>query len=108
MGAAEENANNITRLQTQMENVQIEIGKIKKEQEDGFKEVLTKIDSLDKKYVRKEMYKKDMEDILEYMKEKKGKQSYIWQIATGTIIGILITTAIDLITDGILHSIPVN
>jgi len=97
-----QNSNNIIRLQTQMQNVQEEINEVKKEQAVGFDKVLAKIDSLDRRYVKKEIYKKDMDNILCYMEENKDNKKWLWRTVGAVVISSLITALVSAIWKGLV------
>ena len=97
-----QNSNNIIRLQTQMQNVQEEINEVKKEQAVGFDKVLAKIDSLDRRYVKKEIYKKDMDNILCYMEENKDNRKWLWRTVGAVVISSLITALVSAIWKGLV------
>ena len=102
MGTAEEkNSNNIIRLQTEMQNVQKEISEIKKEQAEGFEKVLTKIDDLDRRYVKREIYKKDMENIQCYLEDNKDNKKWLWRTVGAVIISSIIASLISAMVRGI-------
>jgi len=102
MGTAEEkNSNNIIRLQTEMQNVQKEISEIKKEQAEGFDKVLTKIDNLDRRYVKREIYKKDMENIQCYLEDNKDNKKWLWRTVGAVIISSIIASLISAMVRGI-------
>ena len=102
MGTAEEkNSNNIIRLQTEMQNVQKEISEIKKEQAEGFDKVLTKIDDLDRRYVKREIYKKDMENIQCYLGDNKDNKKWLWRTVGAVIISSIIASLISAMVRGI-------
>ncbi len=102
MGTAEEkNSNNIIRLQTEMQNVQKEISEIKKEQAEGFDKVLTKIDDLDRRYVKREIYKKDMENIQCYLEDNKDNKTWLWRTVGAVIISSIIASLISAMVRGI-------
>ena len=102
MGTAEEkNSNSIIRLQTEMQNVQKEISEIKKEQAEGFDKVLTKIDNLDRRYVKREIYKKDMENIQCYLEDKKDNKKWLWRTVGAVIISSIIASLISAMVRGI-------
>ena len=102
MGIAEEkNSNNIIRLQTEMQNVQKEISEIKKEQAEGFDKVLTKIDDLDRRYVKREIYKKDMENIQCYLEDNKDNKKWLWRTVGAVIISSIIASLISAMVRGI-------
>ncbi|MCZ2340041.1 MAG: hypothetical protein LC127_18010 [Chitinophagales bacterium] len=102
MGTAEEkNSNNIIRLQTEMQNVQKEISEIKKEQAEGFDKVLTKIDDLDRRYVKREIYKKDMENIQCYLEDNKDNKKWLWRTVGAVIISSIIASLISAMVRGI-------
>ena len=101
MGTAEEkNSNNIIRLQTEMQNVQNEISEIKKEQAEGFDKVLTKIDNLDRRYVKREIYKKDMENIQCYLEDNKDNKKWLWRTVGAVVISSVIAALVSAITRG--------
>ena len=97
-----QNSNNIIRLQTQMQNVQEEINEVKKEQAVGFDKVLAKIDSLDRRYVKKEIYKKDMDNVLCYMEENKDNKKWLWRTVGAVVISSLITALVSAIWKGLV------
>lgn len=97
-----QNSNNIIRLQTQMQNVQEEINEVKKEQAVGFDKVLAKIDSLDRRYVKKEIYKKDIDNILCYMEENKDNKKWLWRTVGAVVISSLITALVSAIWKGLV------
>lgn len=102
MGTAEEkNSNNIIRLQTEMQNVQKEISEIKKEQAEGFDKVLMKIDNLDRRYVKREIYKKDMENIQCYLEDNKDNKKWLWRTVGAVIISSIIASLISAMVRGI-------
>lgn len=102
MGTAEEkNSNNIIRLQTEMQNVQKEISEIKKEQAEGFDKVLTKIDDLDRRYVKREIYKKDMENIQCYLEDNKDNKKWLWRTVGAVVISSVIAALVSAITRGV-------
>ena len=102
MGTAEEkNSNNIIRLQTEMQNVQKEISEIKKEQAEGFEKVLMKIDNLDRRYVKREIYKKDMENIQCYLEDNKDNKKWLWRTVGAVIISSIIASLISAMVRGI-------
>jgi len=102
MGTAEEkNSNNIIRLQTEMQNVQKEISEIKKEQAEGFDKVLMKIDDLDRRYVKREIYKKDMENIQCYLEDNKDNKKWLWRTVGAVIISSIIASLISAMVRGI-------
>lgn len=102
MGIAEEkNSNNIIILQTEMQNVQKEISEIKKEQAEGFDKVLTKIDDLDRRYVKREIYKKDMENIQCYLEDNKDNKKWLWRTVGAVIISSIIASLISAMVRGI-------
>ena len=102
MGTAEEkNSNNIIRLQTEMQNVQKEISEIKKEQAEGFDKVLTKIDDLDRRYVKREINKKDMENIQCYLEDNKDNKKWLWRTVGAVIISSIIASLISAMVRGI-------
>lgn len=102
MGTAEEkNSNNIIRLQTEMQNVQKEISEIKKEQAEGFDKVLMKIDNLDRRYVKREIYKKDMENIQCCLEDNKDNKKWLWRTVGAVIISSIIASLISAMVRGI-------
>lgn len=103
MSTAEEkqNSNNIIRLQTQMQNVQDEINEVKKEQAEGFEKVLDRIDGLDRRYVKKEIYKKDMDNILCYMEENKDSKKWLWRTVGAVIVSSIIAALVSAMWRGL-------
>ena len=84
-----------------MQNVQKEISEIKKEQAEGFDKVLTKIDDLDRRYVKREIYKKDMENIQCYLEDNKDNKKWLWRTVGAVIISSIIASLISAMVRGI-------
>lgn len=102
------NLKEISRLQTQMENVNEKIddlkeeqAKIQQEQKEGFEKVLTKIDNLDKRYVKREIYKKDMENIQCYLEDNKDNKKWLWRTVGAVVISSAIAALVSAITRGV-------
>ena len=102
MAETSRNTNKITRLQTEMKHVKDEIIEVKKEQKAGFDKVLAKIDSLDARYVRQDMYAKDMEDFQRDLENRAGNKKWLWQTIGGVVIGIIVGGLFNVITEALV------
>lgn len=91
------NLKEISRLQTQMENVNEKIDdlkeeqvKIQQEQKQGFEAILGKIDGLGKIYVRKDNYRRDFDMLLEKSKSQDRKiksiNNLVWLIVSTVLV----------------------
>jgi TPP-dependent indolepyruvate ferredoxin oxidoreductase alpha subunit len=107
-----ENSHNIVKLQTQMEHVNGELGyikkeqrEIKKEQANGFKKILTKIDNLDKVYVKKDMYEKDLKEFQKDLERRATNKQWFWQTVLVIILGIVVSSLINILINGIITEV---
>ncbi len=106
------NLKEISRLQTQMENVNEKIDDLKKEQskmqqeqKDGFEAMLGKIDGLGKIYVRKDTYERDLADLKEWKKERKNNKTWLWQTVLAVIIGIVVGSLFNIFINGLVDEV---
>ena len=105
MDTPNSNTINITRLQAEMENVKKEIEEVKQEQKEGFEKVLSRFDSLDRIYVKKELYIKDIEEFQKDIEKRTSSKKWLWQTVGGVIIGISVGSIFDIVQTAILNNI---
>jgi len=106
------NLKDISRLQTQMENVNEKIdglkeeqSKIQQEQKDGFEAIIGKIDGLGKIYVRKDTYKRDIKELKEWEMERKNNKTWLWQTILVVIIGIVVSSLTNILINGMIDEV---
>lgn len=106
------NLKEISRLQTQMENVNEKIddlkeeqSKIQQEQKQGFEKISKKIDGLGKIYVRKDTYQRDIAELKEWEKERKNNKTWLWQTILVVIIGIVVSSLTNILINGVIDEV---
>jgi len=77
----------ITVLEMQMQELQDQVKELRKETNEGFNRLTTKLDC----YVTKETYNKDMKTVYENLAKNSGNWDWIVKTVMGLIIGALIT-----------------
>lgn len=77
----------ITVLEMQMQEIQDQVKELRKETNEGFNRLTTKLDC----YVTKETYNKDMKAVYENLAKHSGNWDWIVKTVMGLIIGALIT-----------------
>lgn len=71
----------------QMQELQDQVKELRKETNEGFNRLTTKLDC----YVTKETYNKDMKTVYENLAKNSGNWDWIVKTVMGLIIGALIT-----------------
>jgi hypothetical protein len=106
------NLKEISRLQTQMENVNEKIDglkeeqvKIQQEQKQGFEKILGKIDGLGRIYVRKDTYKRDIAELKEWEMQQKKNKTWLWQTILVVIIGIIVSSLTNILINGVIDEV---
>jgi len=82
-----ENKINIARLQSQMEQVKEQVQELKKDVEQGFDKLNTKLDC----YVTRSEYSKDMQLVSDQLKKSSGTWDWIIKVIMAVIIGALLS-----------------
>ena len=83
--------NKITRLETQMTGLSTDFKDFKKEVKKGIQDISLKIDCLDKVYLRRDLYERDMKDLERETGSNTGDKQWIIRLVIQIVVTAVVT-----------------
>lgn len=107
-----ENIKDIAKLQTEiihikegLEVLNKEQKALREEQQNGFEKILLKINDLSEVFVKKDIYQKDLERILEEREDRVGSKKWLWRTVGAVVIGIVVSAIVNIFIQGLIGNL---